>query len=312
MSQAGQSRVEDLDLEIDLLLEAIYRKYSYDFRHYARASLRRRVQGAVSRLGLESISVLQHQVLRDPHLFTSLLAHLTVPVSDLFRDPAYFRALRLEVLPVLATYPSVKIWIAGCSTGEEVYSFAILLDEAGLLDRTILYATDLNPASLRAAEAGVYGLDRIAQFTRNYQAASGTRSLADYYTAAYGNALFERRLRARVTFSDHCLATDQVFAEVHVVSCRNVLIYFDRTLQHRAIGLFRESLAPRGFLGLGSHERLDGSSHAEGFEDFVKSQRIYPAAGRPARARGGDRAPLSRARKRTGPGARGVLRPRGP
>jgi chemotaxis protein methyltransferase CheR len=266
---------DDVDLEIDLLLQAIYGKYSYDFRHYARASLRRRVLQALSHLGLDSISMLRHEVLRDRHAFTALLDQLTVPVSDLFRDPEYFGALREHVLPVLATYPSLKIWIAGCSTGEELYSCAILLEEAGLLERTILYATDLNSTSLRTAEAGVYALQRVAEFTRNYQRASGTRPLADYYTAAYGSVAFDRRLRAHVVFADHCLATDQVFAEVQFISCRNVLIYFDRVLQDRAIGLFRDSLAPRGFLGLGSHERLDVSQYNGVFETFVPSERIY-------------------------------------
>lgn len=265
----------DVDLEIDLLLEAIYRKYAYEFRHYARASLRRRILTALPRLGAESVSMLQHRVLRDRALFTRLLTQLTVPVSDMFRDPGYFTALRQHVLPVLETYPSLKVWVAGCSTGEEAYSLAILLDEAGLLERTVLYATDIDPASLRVAETGVYALDRVAAFTRQYQRSGGTRSLADYYTAAYGSIVIERRLRDRMTFSDHSLATDQVFSEVQLVSCRNVLIYFDRELQDRAIGLFRDALVPLGFLGLGSHERPDFSSHAEAFEPCVPGERIY-------------------------------------
>jgi chemotaxis protein methyltransferase CheR len=272
---AGREPPDTLDIELDLLLEAIYRKYSYEFRHYARASLRRRVAGALGRLGVESVSMLQHGILRDRALFTSLLTQLTVPVSDMFRDPQYFAAVRAQVLPVLATYPSIKIWIAGCSTGEEVYSMAIWLDEAALLDRAVLYATDINPESLRTAESGVYPLDRVAGFSRNYQRAGGTRSLADYYTAAYGGVVFDRRLRRRITFSDHCLATDEVFAEVHLVSCRNVLIYFDRQLQERALGLFYRSLVPRGYLGLGSHEGLHASGHAEDFEEIGRRERLY-------------------------------------
>lgn len=265
----------DLDLEIDLLLEAIARKYSYEFRRYARASMRRRILTALARLGVESVSLLQHRVLRDRALFTQLLTHLTVPVSDMFRDPRYFAALRRHVLPLLDTYPSLKVWVAGCSTGEEAYSLAILLHEAGLLPRTILYATDINPAALRTAEAGVYALDRVARFTRSYQRAGGERSLADYYTEAYGQIVFERWLRERMTFADHSLATDAVFSEVQLVSCRNVLIYFDRELQDRAIGLFRDALVTRGFLGLGSHERLDFSSHAAAFEVLDPGERIY-------------------------------------
>jgi chemotaxis protein methyltransferase CheR len=266
---------DDIDIEVDLLVEAIYRKYAYDFRGYARASLRRRIVDALPKLGIERISLLQDRLLRDATFFATLLTHLTVPVSDLFRDPEYFRALRDRVLPLLATYPSIKIWVAGCSTGEEVYSLAILLDEAELLPRTLIYATDINPAALRTAEAGVYALERVPVFTRNYQRASGTRPLSDFYTAGYGNVVFDRRLRARVTFSDHSLATDEVFAEVHLISCRNVLIYFDTPLQDRAVGLFHRSLAPRGFLGLGTHERLDLVRHPGLFEEVVRAERLY-------------------------------------
>lgn len=266
---------DDVDLEIDLLLEAIYRKYSYEFRHHARASLRRRLLHALPRLGVDSISCLQHGILRDRALFSALLGQLTVPISEMFRDPPHFLALREHVLPVLATYPSLKIWVAGCSTGEEVYSLAILLDEHALLDRALMYATDINPEALRQAEAGVYPIDRIPGFTHNYQRACGTRSLSDYYTAAYGGAAFDRRLRERVTFSDHCLATDHVFAEVHLVSCRNVLIYFDRHLQSRAIRLFHESLVPRGFLGLGSRESLAFTADAGAFAAVTRDERIY-------------------------------------
>ena len=273
--RAPSLRGDDVDLEIELLVEAVYRKYSYDFRHYARASLRRRLLDALTKLRVESLSMLQHLILRDANVFTALLTHLTVPVSDLFRDPAYFSAVREHVLPMLATYPSIKIWVAGCSTGEEVYSFAILLDECGLLERTLIYATDINPEALRSAEAGVYAVERVPAFTRNYQRVSGNRSLADYYTAAYGKVVFDRRLRARVTFSDHCLATDAVFAEVQFVSCRNVLIYFDAVLQARALDLFEQSLAPRGFLGLGSHERLDAAHRDGRFEVVVAAERLY-------------------------------------
>jgi chemotaxis protein methyltransferase CheR len=269
------ARGDEVDLEIELLVEAVYRKYSYDFRHYARASLRRRLLDALTKLGVESLSMLQHLILRDANVFTALLTHLTVPVSDLFRDPAYFSAVREHVLPMLATYPSIKIWVAGCSTGEEVYSFAILLEECGLLERTLIYATDINPEALRSAEAGVYAVERVPAFTRNYQRVSGSRSLADYYTAAYGKVVFDRRLRTRVTFSDHCLATDAVFAEVQFVSCRNVLIYFDAVLQARALDLFEQSLAPRGFLGLGSHERLDAAHRDGRFEEVVAAERLY-------------------------------------
>lgn len=275
MSRAVAARQDDVDLEIDLLLEAIYRKYSYDFRNHARASIRRRIVGALAHLGIDTVSLLQDRILRDPALFTALLRQLTVPVSEMFRDPSYFKALREHVLPTLSTYPSLKVWVAGCSTGEEVYSLAILLEEYGLLERTLVYATDINPESLRSAEAGVYAVERVPGFTRDYQRAGGLRSLADYYTAAYGGVAFDRRLRSRVTFSDHCLATDHVFAEVHLVSCRNVLIYFDGELQERALGLFRDSLVPRGFLGLGARETLRFSRCSDDFEERARNERIY-------------------------------------
>ena len=270
-----RSPEELFDCELRLLLEAVYHRYQHDFRHYAIASLRRRVSQAMQRFGCRSVSQLQARVLHEPDVFAQILEFLTVQVSEMFRDPPYWRALREQVLPVLSTYPSLKFWVAGCSAGEEVYSLAILLDEAGLLPRTLIYATDINPAALRTAEAGVYALERVPVFTRNYQRASGTRPLSDFYTAGYGNVVFDRRLRARVTFSDHSLATDEVFAEVHLISCRNVLIYFDTPLQDRAVGLFHRSLAPRGFLGLGTHERLDLVRHPGLFEEVVRAERLY-------------------------------------
>jgi chemotaxis protein methyltransferase CheR len=263
------------DLELDLFLEAIWRRYSYDFRHYARASLRRRVHGAVRALGFTRLSHLQDVMLRDRAIFTQLLTKLTVPVSDCFRDPPYFAALREHVLPILSTYPSLKVWVAGCSTGEEVYSLAILLDEAALLDRTLIYATDINPEALRTAAGAVYPQDRVQGYTRNYQAAGGSRSLSDYYTAAYDRVVFDRRLRSRVVFSDHSLATDAVFAEVQLVSCRNVLIYFDRDLQERAVQLFHDALVPRGFLGIGARESLHGFRAAKAFDVVSRDARLY-------------------------------------
>jgi chemotaxis protein methyltransferase CheR len=264
-----------VDLEIELLLEALYQRYHYDFRHYARASIKRRLVQARDQLGFASISAMQERVLHEPSMLSRLLDYLTVQVSEMFRDPSYFRALREKVLPHLRTYPSLKVWIAGCSTGEEVYSLAILFREEGLYDRTLFYATDINPEALAAAEAGVYALDRIRKFTANHQQAGGKSSLSDYYTAAYGAAAFDKTLRERVVFSDHSLVTDAVFAEMHLISCRNVMIYFDRSLQDRAIGLFRESLTRKGFLGLGSKESLRFCAHSAAFSDFVPGEKIY-------------------------------------
>lgn len=263
------------DIELQLLLEALYLRYQHDFRAYATASLRRRIPQAMSHFGCATLAELQHRVVHDPTTLGPLLHFLTVQVSDLFRDPAYFLALRREVVPVLQTYPSVKIWIAGCSTGEEVWSIAILLHEEGLLGRSIVYATDIHPGALQTAQAGIYPLDRMAQFSRNYHLAGGRGSLADHYTSAYDGAVFDRRLRENIVFADHSLATDSVFSEVHLVSCRNVLIYFQPSLQDRAIGLFRDALVHRGFLGLGSHESIEYGAHGDAFSLLPGTQRLY-------------------------------------
>jgi chemotaxis protein methyltransferase CheR len=265
----------ELDLELRLLLEAIYLRYHHDFRHYALASVRRRVGQALQKLGFASAGELQGAVLRDPAVFEALFPFLTVHVSEMFRDPPFFRALRDDVAPLLRTYPSLKVWVAGCSTGEEVYALAIVLAEEGLLNRALVYASDISPQALQRAEAGIYELDRIAGFSASYLAAGGKGSLSDHYTAAYGAAAFDRALRKNVVFTDHSLATDQVFAEVQLVTCRNVLIYFDHDLQDRALGLFRDALCHRGFLGLGSRETLKFSRHADAFMPFSPEVRIY-------------------------------------
>jgi chemotaxis protein methyltransferase CheR len=263
------------DIEVRLMLEAVYLRYQHDFRDYAVTSLRRRMRQAMHRFGCDRLAQLQDRVLREPDIFAQMLQYFTVQVSEMFRDPPYFAALRREVLPLLATYPSIKVWVAGCSSGEEVWSLAVLLAEERLLDRALIYATDINPEALRKAEAGVYPLDRVAQYSRNYQAAGGTGSLSDHYTAAYDGVVFDRRLRRNIVFADHSLATDTVFSEVHLVSCRNVLIYFNPALQDRAIGLFRDALVHRGFLGLGSKETLQFGAHAHEFEALVPPERIY-------------------------------------
>jgi len=266
---------KNFDIELVLLLDAIYLKYHYDFRRYAMASLKRRLRTAMLRFGCRTLSQLQDRVLRDPALFRALLEFLTVPVSDMFRDPPYFRALRERVLPILRTYPSLKIWVAGCSTGEEVYSLAILLREEGLLSRSLIYATDINPQTLEKAQAGVYSIERMAGFTDNHRRSGARSSLSDYYTAAYDRAVFDKSLKDNVVFSDHSLATDSVFAEVQLISCRNVLIYFNRELQDRALGLFHDALCRKGFLGIGAKESLRFSAHADSFDDVAKEDRIY-------------------------------------
>jgi chemotaxis protein methyltransferase CheR len=265
----------NFDIELQLLIDAIYLKYHYDFRGYAGASLKRRLRTAMERFVCTTLSQLQDKILHEPAVFPALLDYLTVQVSEMFRDPAYFRALREQVVPLLRTYPSLKVWVAGCSTGEEAYSIAILLREEGLLARTLIYATDINPHALHQAEAGVYDVDRIAGFTENHRRSGARTSLSDYYTAAYGRAVFDKTLRTHIVYSDHSLATDSVFAEVQLASCRNVLIYFNRELQDRAVGLFRDALCRKGFLGIGSKESLRFSPHADAFDDFVREDRIF-------------------------------------
>lgn len=263
------------DDDLGPLFEAIFRRYHYDFRHYAPTHVRRRVHRAQAALRCQSVPELLDRVLDQPAAFAALLHHMTIQVSDLFRDPSYFLALREKVLPHLATYPSIRIWVAGCGTGEEAYSLAILLAEAGLLDRSLIYATDIDQDSLHIGESAAYDVKRLRGFSENYFHSGGGASLADYYTAAYSRAAFAPRLRQRILFSDHCLATDTAFAEVQLVSCRNVLIYFDRELQDRAIGLFRSSLSSRGFFGLGAKETLALSTHGTAFEPLAAAERIY-------------------------------------
>jgi len=263
------------DIEIHLLLEALYRRYHYDFRNYAQASIKRRLRQARGRMGIATFSALQDRLLHDPEAASQVLRFLTVQVSDFFRDPSYFKAMREKVIPHLRTYPSLKVWIAGCSAGEELHSFAILFREEGLEERTLFYATDINQEALEIAARGIYPIDRLRAFTENHRLSGGKSSLSDYYTTGYGGAAFDKSLRERVVFSDHSLVTDAVFSEMHLISCRNVMIYFDRTLQDRALGLFGDSLIRNGFLGLGSKESLRFSAHARDFTDFVREEKIY-------------------------------------
>ena len=266
---------ESQDVELDLLLEGVFRMYHYDFRQYVRSSLRRRVHQALLALKHTSITSLLDRILHDPRAFAQFLPHMTIQVSDMFRDPSYWLALRKRVVPHLSTYPFPRVWIAGCGAGEEAYSMAILLAEEGLLARAQIYATDISVESLAEAKAGAYQLDRVRSFSDNYFESGGKASLSDYYVTTSSRACFVPALRERILFADHCLATDTAFAEVLLVSCRNVLIYFDRTLQDRAVGVFCDALSPRGFLGLGDKETLRFSAHMKAFEPFVAEEKIY-------------------------------------
>jgi len=260
----------EANLELELLLEAIYRRFHYDFRAYSRGSLHRRLTDALKAFGCATLSGLQERLLHDETAFPALIRYLTVQVSDLFRDPSYFSTLRRDIVPVLCTYPSVRLWIAGCSTGEEAYSFAILLEEEGLLDRCMIYATDINPDALAIAKAGAYSGDRLSQFEKNHGASGARTPLSNHYTLAHGSAYFNRNLRRKILFSDHSLATDGGFAEMQLISCRNVLIYFDRSLQNRALDLFKESLCRRGFLGFGLQESLRFTAREHSFSELTE------------------------------------------
>ena len=267
--------IDYTDAQLQSLMDAIYQRYSYDFRDYSAPSQRRRLNHALDRLHCASLDELRQRVLKDAGAFGQLLQMLTVPVTQMFRDPEFFLALREQVVPVLKTYPSPKIWVAGCCTGEEALSLAIILHEEGMLERSLIYATDINPLVLDKARLGVYPLPHMEQYGANYTAAGGLGSLEEYYTVEHATARFDARLLDRINFADHSLATDSVFAETQLVCCRNVLIYFNKTLQDRALGLFHESLCHRGFLGLGSKESTNFSAFASEFEQQPGPEKLY-------------------------------------
>jgi chemotaxis protein methyltransferase CheR len=262
-------------IEVDVLLEAIYRHYGFDFRSYAFASLKRRLWKRILAEELRTISQLQDLVLHDESAMERLLLDLSVSVSAMFRDPGFYLAFREKVVPLLRTYPFIRIWHAGCSTGEEVHSMAILLEEEGLYDRSRIYATDINEVVLGAARKGIYSVDRMQEYTQNYQRAGGKQSFSEYYTARYDHALFSPALRRNVVFAQHNLVTDRSFAEFNVILCRNVMIYFDRELQNRVHKLFHESLAVFGILGLGNKESLALSDFESHYEAVDRKERIY-------------------------------------
>jgi chemotaxis protein methyltransferase CheR len=263
------------EIEIDLLVEGIYRLYGFDFRDYSRSSLRRRVRHAVETERVDTISALQDRILHNRECFERVLPALSVNVSAMFRDPSFFLAFRRHVVPLLRTYPFARIWQAGCSTGEEVYSLAILLEEERLLDRCRVYATDMNGTVLRTAKTGIYPLDAMQKHTQNYIRAGGTRSFSEYYTARYDHAMFHPALQRNVLFTEHNLATDGLFNEFNVILCRNVMIYFNKQLQARVHQLFHDSLVPFGILGIGSHESLRFTVHESSYERLAETDRLY-------------------------------------
>jgi chemotaxis protein methyltransferase CheR len=262
-------------IEIELLLEGIFRHYGFDFRAYAYASIRRRLWKRIEEEGLSSVSALQERVLHEPALMEKLLLDLSINVTAMFRDPSFYVTFREHVVPLLRTYPFIRIWHAGCSTGEEVYSMAMLLREEGLYDRSRIYATDINEIVLQRAKAGIFPLERMQEYTENYMRAGGKRSFSEYYTAKYGGALFDQSLTKNVVFSQHNLVTDRSFSEFNVILCRNVLIYFDKTLQSKVHSLFYDSLAMFGVLVLGSKETLRFMAHEECYEQMAPPEKIF-------------------------------------
>jgi len=271
--EASKSRVEEI--EINLLLEAVYQRYGYDFRSYARASIERRARQFMANNGFASVSEMLPRLLRDKVFFTALARFFSIPVTEMFRDPPVYRSLREKVVPFLRTWPHFKVWHAGCATGEEVYSLAIVLKEEGVYDRATIYATDFNEDALDRARDGIYDIGKIQEATRNYQEAGGQGSFSEYYHARYDAVAVHSDLRQRVVFSSHNLASDSAFGEMHLVFCRNVMIYFNRQLQNRALGLFTESLVHGGFLCLGTKEDLQFTDACGHYEAMDRKARIY-------------------------------------
>ncbi|OQY58480.1 MAG: chemotaxis protein CheR [Desulfobacteraceae bacterium 4572_88] len=262
-------------IEVDLFVEAIFQRYGYDFKHYAKASVRRRTRNLLQKTGYSRISEMIPKLLYDESFFQSLVCDFSITVTEMFRDPDFFMGLRKKVIPYLKTYPFVKIWHAGCATGEEVYSLAIVLKEEGLYDRATIFATDFNDTALKKAKDGIYPIENIRHYTANYQKAGSTESFSKYYHAEYESAIMDQALKERITFANHNLATDGVFGEMHLILCRNVLIYFDKTLQNRVFDLFSNSLIHKGFLCIGSKESLQFSEVCEHFSVADEKQKIY-------------------------------------
>ena len=260
---------------ISLLLEAVYQKYGYDFREYSQAHIKRRILNRMALSGIEDITQMQTQVLNDTTFASSLLQDLSITVTEMFRDRGFYRSLREKVIPVLKTYPFIKIWHAGCSTGEEAYSMAIILQEEGLYNRTTIYATDFNQQALNHAKEGIFPNNMMKEYTANYQLSGGKESFSGYYTSNYNNVIMNQSLKKNIVWANHNLVTDSVFAEVHMILCRNVLIYFDKNLQNKVQKLFYNSLIKGGILCLGSKESLRFTDLYDEYTELDKIQRVF-------------------------------------
>ena len=275
MKKIQEEQLENQDIEIRLFVEAIYQKYGYDFRNYSQAHVKRRILNRFNLSGMKYITDMIHESIYNHKFVDQMLMDLSITVTEMFRDATFYKALREEILPILQTYPFIKIWHAGCASGEEVYSMAIMLNEEGLYGKSQIYATDFNPIIIKQAKDGIYPINRIKEFTVNYQKSGGKGSFSDYYTANYESAKLLDALKKNIVFATHNLVTDSVFAEVNLVVCRNVLIYFDRELQDKVIRLFVDSLPGGGILCLGSKENLQFSDHWDQFNPLIPKERIY-------------------------------------
>lgn len=275
MSVYSKDNIETLDIELNLLLQAVHLKYGYDFSNYSKAHLKRRVLHRLNLSGLKTVSDLQGKILWDNDFYKTFLQDLSINVTEMFRDPEFYRSFRQKVIPDLSTYAHIKVWHAGCSSGEEVFSLAIVLKEENILHKTQIYATDFNKKVLEQARQGIYSKKEMELYERNYRNSGGKASLSDYCTSKYGSVLFEKSLTKNIVFADHNLVTDGVFAEVNLVFCRNVLIYFNRDLQNRALGLFTNSLSKRGFLCLGTKESVRYSNYEDRFEAVDEEYKIF-------------------------------------
>lgn len=262
-------------LEIRLLLDAVFGRYGYDFRGYARSSIRRRILQFMQMTGAVSISEVIPRLIHDEAYFDKMVRAFSITVTEMFRDPSLFLSLRQNIVPLLKSYPFIRVWHAGCATGEEAYSLAILMQEEGLGKKTIFFATDFNDGALEKAKAGIYELDRAKAYTRNYQAAGGKGSFSDYYHARYDALAVRSALKGKITFANHNLVTDQVFSETHLILCRNVLIYFNKKLQERVLRLFYDSLVHGGILCLGMKESLLFSKYQNRFKVIDQKNKIF-------------------------------------
>jgi chemotaxis protein methyltransferase CheR len=261
--------------ELKEFLESVNFIYGYDFSDYSEASMKRRISHFMNLKSINSLSGLGRLLFKDESSFEEFIQEFSVTVTEMFRDPEFYKSLRLKVMKRLATYPYIKIWVAGCATGEEVYSLAILLTEENLYERSIIYATDINQRSLQIARDGVYPIDKMKLYTSNYRQSGGEKPFSEYFKAHYGSVLFDKSLRRHIVFAPHNLATDKSFNEFQMIVCRNVLIYFNQALQNKAIHLFYDSLCQFGILGLGNKESLLFTDIRQNFEELDRKQKIF-------------------------------------